>query len=177
MQPVRAASEMSLGAVGLGSQLSGDSSSSQPSTQDSMMDLVEALRMSGILDGSSFSLHLHASGRVGAPAFASAAPSGAASRQATAAQQLRTFSEPLLHQSSGGSSAAGALGDMSFQRSSCDFAPAAAAAAAAAEQHPSSGAASWLQALGPVGGMPVTQYEHRRSIDMTPPGEAVGMLV
>jgi hypothetical protein len=125
VQPVRAASDMS-GTGGLRSQVSGSSSGGPLSNEGSLMELVDALRQSGLVDGGS--LPLRPNGH--SPLYRSAAASGAGSHASHLRfVGMRAQSEPppphaelyaeeaeggLLQQAAGGScnifSSSGGLG-------------------------------------------------------------------
>ena len=75
VQPVRAASDMS----GLRSQVSGSSSGGPLSNEGSLVELVDALRQSGLVDGGSLPLRPNSH----SPVYLSAAASGAGSHHAS----------------------------------------------------------------------------------------------
>ena len=110
VQPVRAASDR-CGTAGMHSQVSGSSSGGPLSNEGSLLELVDALRQSGLVDGGSLPLRP----RSHSPLYRSAAASGAGSRasqlrmagmraqSAPAPQHGQAFGEEEEEESEGGS--------------------------------------------------------------------------
>lgn len=151
------------------------SSSGPPSGEALLLELVDALRMAGLAEGGPFPMPLHPGGR----SQPSHLPAGAA----------RAHSEPPrpLEEEGGVAQPAGGSCGMAFPGASLSMAglalrplhhaasgPEAAAAAPASPQPQQSSSGSfafggWLGSMGRLG-LPITPYEHRRSLDLFPPG-------